>query len=61
VIEERGAKGPRQVAEDEGLQQVSDEGELQAIVEQVVADNADTVERSAAATTRPSARWSARS
>ena len=44
VVASRGAKGPGQVAEDEGLQQVSDEGELQAIVDQVVADNADTVE-----------------
>ncbi len=44
VVAARGAKGPKQVAEDEGLQQVSDEGELRAIVEQVVADNAETVE-----------------
>jgi aspartyl-tRNA(Asn)/glutamyl-tRNA(Gln) amidotransferase subunit B len=44
VIEARGAKGPRQVAEDEGLQQVSDEGELRTIVEDVVANNAGTVE-----------------
>jgi aspartyl-tRNA(Asn)/glutamyl-tRNA(Gln) amidotransferase subunit B len=44
VIDERGARGPRQVAEEEGLQQVSDEGELRAIVAQVVADNAGTVE-----------------
>ncbi len=44
VIEERGAKGPADVAADRGLQQVSDEGELRAIVEQVVADNAGTVE-----------------
>ncbi|TVR35865.1 MAG: Asp-tRNA(Asn)/Glu-tRNA(Gln) amidotransferase subunit GatB [Nitriliruptor sp.] len=44
VIEERGAKGPAAVAEDRGLQQVSDEGELRAIVEQVVATNAATVE-----------------
>jgi aspartyl-tRNA(Asn)/glutamyl-tRNA(Gln) amidotransferase subunit B len=43
VIDERGVRGPRQVAEEEGLQQVSDEGELRAIVEQVVADNAGTV------------------
>jgi aspartyl-tRNA(Asn)/glutamyl-tRNA(Gln) amidotransferase subunit B len=40
----RGAKGPKQVAEDEGLQQVSDEGELRRIVEDVVASNAGTVE-----------------
>ncbi len=44
MIEERGAKGPAQIAEERGLQQVSDEGELRAIVEQVVADNAGTVE-----------------
>jgi aspartyl-tRNA(Asn)/glutamyl-tRNA(Gln) amidotransferase subunit B len=44
LIEERGAKMPSQVAEDRGLQQVSDEGELRAVVEQVVADNAGTVE-----------------
>jgi aspartyl-tRNA(Asn)/glutamyl-tRNA(Gln) amidotransferase subunit B len=44
VIETRGAKGPKQVAADEGLQQVSDEGELRAIVEDVVANNAGTVE-----------------
>jgi aspartyl-tRNA(Asn)/glutamyl-tRNA(Gln) amidotransferase subunit B len=44
LIEERGAKSPAQVAEDRGLQQVSDEGELRTIVEQVVADNAGTVE-----------------
>jgi aspartyl-tRNA(Asn)/glutamyl-tRNA(Gln) amidotransferase subunit B len=44
VIASRGAKGPAQVAEEEGLQQVSDEGELRAIVEQVVAANESTVE-----------------
>ncbi len=44
VIEERGAKGPAQVASERGLEQVSDEGELQAIVDGVVADNAGTVE-----------------
>jgi aspartyl-tRNA(Asn)/glutamyl-tRNA(Gln) amidotransferase subunit B len=44
VIDARGAKGPAQVAADEGLQQVSDEGELRGICEQVVADNAQTVE-----------------
>ena len=40
----KGARSPPQVAEDEGLQQVSDEGELQAIVDKVIADNPDTVE-----------------
>ena len=44
VIEERGAASPAQVAEQRGLQQVSDEGELQAIVDGVVADNPETVE-----------------
>ena len=43
VIASKGARTPKQVAEEEGLQQVSDEGELQAIVDQVVADNPDTV------------------
>ena len=43
VIDARGAKGPAQVAREEGLEQVSDTGELQAIVDQVVADNPDTV------------------
>lgn len=44
VIEERGARTPAQVAEARGLQQVSDEGELLAIVQQVVDDNPGTVE-----------------
>jgi len=44
VIEARGAKSPAQVAQERGLEQVSDEGELRAIVEQVIADNSDTVE-----------------
>lgn len=44
VLAARGAKGPAEVAEAEGLRQVSDEGELRAIVERVVADNAATVE-----------------
>jgi aspartyl-tRNA(Asn)/glutamyl-tRNA(Gln) amidotransferase subunit B len=44
VIDARGTKGPAQVAQDEGLQQLSDEGELRAICQQVVADNAQTVE-----------------
>jgi Asp-tRNA(Asn)/Glu-tRNA(Gln) amidotransferase B subunit len=61
VIEERGAKGPAEVAEDRGLQQVSDEGELRAIVEQVVATTPAPSRTSAAATPRRSARWSDRS
>jgi len=44
MIEERGASGPAAIAQERGLQQVSDVGELRAIVEQVVADNAGTVE-----------------
>jgi aspartyl-tRNA(Asn)/glutamyl-tRNA(Gln) amidotransferase subunit B len=44
MVAERGERMPARVAEEEGLEQVSDEGELRAIVEQVVADNADTVE-----------------
>ncbi|MFP4636340.1 MAG: Asp-tRNA(Asn)/Glu-tRNA(Gln) amidotransferase subunit GatB [Nitriliruptoraceae bacterium] len=44
VIDARGEKSPAEVAEEQGLQQVSDEGELRAIVADVVADNADTVQ-----------------
>ncbi len=44
VIAGRGGKGPAEVAEAQGLQQVSDEGELRAIVERVVTDNARTVD-----------------
>ena len=44
VIEERGAASPAEVAEQRGLQQVSDEGELQRIVDEVVAANPETVE-----------------
>ena len=43
LVADRGRRSPATIAEDEGLQQVSDEGELRAIVEQVIADNADTV------------------
>ncbi len=43
LVADRGARMPAEVAEAEGLQQVSDTGELQAIVDQVVADNPDTV------------------
>ncbi len=45
LVEERGAKGPAAIASERGLQQVSDEGELRTICEQVVADNAATVEQ----------------
>ena len=44
VIDARGRKGPAQVADEQGVQQVSDEGELRAIVARVVAANADTVD-----------------
>ena len=44
MIQARGAKRPAQIADEQGLKQVSDEGELRGIVEGVVADNADTVE-----------------
>ena len=44
VIDARGAKGPAAVADEQGLKQVSDEGELRGIVADVVADNADTVQ-----------------
>ncbi len=43
VIQARGAKGPTEVADEQGLKQVSDEGELRTIVDQVVADNEGTV------------------
>ncbi len=43
LLDERGARGPRQLAQEEGLEQVSDEGELTRIVAQVVADNPGTV------------------
>ncbi|MFP4234140.1 MAG: Asp-tRNA(Asn)/Glu-tRNA(Gln) amidotransferase subunit GatB [Nitriliruptoraceae bacterium] len=43
VIEVRGSQGPAAIAAARGLQQVSDEGELRAVVEQVVTDNAGTV------------------
>lgn len=44
MIEARGASTPAQIVEARGLKQVSDEGELRAVVEKVVADNAATVE-----------------
>ncbi|MDX1620959.1 MAG: Asp-tRNA(Asn)/Glu-tRNA(Gln) amidotransferase subunit GatB [Nitriliruptorales bacterium] len=44
MVEERGERSPAAIAQQEGLEQVSDEGELQAIVDQVIADNPDTVE-----------------
>ncbi len=43
LVADRGSRSPAEIAEAEGLEQVSDTGELQAIVDQVVADNPDTV------------------
>ncbi|MEX0830990.1 MAG: Asp-tRNA(Asn)/Glu-tRNA(Gln) amidotransferase subunit GatB [Nitriliruptoraceae bacterium] len=43
VIEERGTVGPRQLAADRGIEQMADEGALQAIVDEVVAANPGTV------------------
>jgi aspartyl-tRNA(Asn)/glutamyl-tRNA(Gln) amidotransferase subunit B len=45
VIESRGDRMPAQVAEERGLEQVSDVGELRAIVERIVADNPDVVDK----------------
>jgi aspartyl-tRNA(Asn)/glutamyl-tRNA(Gln) amidotransferase subunit B len=45
LVEARGAAGPAAIAQERGLQQVSDEGELRAICEQVVGDNEATVEQ----------------
>ncbi len=36
-------KRPKQVVEERGLSQVSDAGELEAVVDQVLADNADAL------------------
>ncbi len=44
LVEERGVLGPAGIARRDGLEQVSDEGELREIAEKVIADNADTVE-----------------
>ncbi|HEX6312087.1 MAG TPA: Asp-tRNA(Asn)/Glu-tRNA(Gln) amidotransferase subunit GatB [Acidimicrobiia bacterium] len=41
----REPKRPKQVVEERGLAQVSDEGELAALIESIVADNPDEVER----------------
>ena len=43
-VEERGDRSPSGIAEEEGLQQVSDEGELQQVVDQVIEENPDTVQ-----------------
>jgi aspartyl-tRNA(Asn)/glutamyl-tRNA(Gln) amidotransferase subunit B len=43
MVERRGTDGPARIADDLGLKQVSDEGELRGIVEDVVAGNPDTV------------------
>ena len=51
--------GPAQVVEERGLSQVSDEGELGAVVDQVLAENADVVEEYRAADDKGRARRSA--
>jgi aspartyl-tRNA(Asn)/glutamyl-tRNA(Gln) amidotransferase subunit B len=43
VFESRGEKGPRSIAAERGLEQVSDDGALGAIIDEVVAANPDTV------------------
>jgi aspartyl-tRNA(Asn)/glutamyl-tRNA(Gln) amidotransferase subunit B len=45
VFDEGGERSPREVASDRGLEQISDEGELAGIVDRVVADNPEVVER----------------
>ncbi|MGH3442967.1 MAG: Asp-tRNA(Asn)/Glu-tRNA(Gln) amidotransferase subunit GatB [Nitriliruptorales bacterium] len=45
VFDANGAKRPRDVAAERGLEQISDEAELQAIVDRVVADNPQVVEK----------------
>ncbi len=48
----RGGKTPRQVVEEEGLLQISDHGELEAVVEKVLAENPDSVEKYRAGATK---------
>ncbi|MDX1621166.1 MAG: hypothetical protein R3320_09260, partial [Nitriliruptorales bacterium] len=43
MVEERGERTPSAIAQQEGLEQVSDEDELQEIVDRVIEDNPDTV------------------
>jgi aspartyl-tRNA(Asn)/glutamyl-tRNA(Gln) amidotransferase subunit B len=43
VFESRGARGPREIAAERGLEQVSDDGALGAVIDEVVATNPDTV------------------
>ncbi len=45
VFDAGGEKLPGQVADEQGLKQVSDEGELQAIVDEIVANNPEIVEK----------------
>ena len=40
-----GGKSPEQIVEDEGLKQMSDTGELEAIIDKVIADNPGQVEQ----------------
>jgi len=43
VFEVHGAQGPREIAAERDLEQVSDDGALGAVIDEVVAGNADTV------------------
>jgi aspartyl-tRNA(Asn)/glutamyl-tRNA(Gln) amidotransferase subunit B len=43
VFASGGAKGPRAVAEEGGLEQIGDDDALGAVIDEVVATNADTV------------------
>jgi aspartyl-tRNA(Asn)/glutamyl-tRNA(Gln) amidotransferase subunit B len=45
MIAERGRKLPAQIAEERGIEQVSDEGELKLIVDEIVAGNPDVVDK----------------
>ncbi|MGC9317855.1 MAG: Asp-tRNA(Asn)/Glu-tRNA(Gln) amidotransferase subunit GatB [Armatimonadota bacterium] len=38
-------KGPREIVEEEGLEQISDAGELEGIIDRVIADNPEPVEQ----------------
>jgi aspartyl-tRNA(Asn)/glutamyl-tRNA(Gln) amidotransferase subunit B len=43
VVDERGARGPRALAAERGLEQLRDDGELRSVIAAVVAQNAETV------------------
>ena len=57
----REPKRPKQVVEERGLAQVSDEGALGAVVDEVLAANADVVEEYRAGDDKGRARRTARS